>query len=137
MSDAYDVLIPASDADSADFLEAVGARKFLMQKCTHCGELRFPPRLRCPNCLETDTEWIEASGRGTIYSFVVVHQRTGTPLDDDLPYVSALVDLQDGPRVLSRVIDCPSDAVSVGMPVEVCFETVAGRAEIPRVRKAS
>lgn len=125
--------LPPLDLESAPFLEAASQGRFVLQRCTDCGTFRFPPRLRCPHCLSLQAEWLPSPGRGEIYSFVVVHQRTGTALDSKLPYASALVRLAEGPLMLAKVVDTPSERLRIGMPVRVVFEEVEGGIRIPRV----
>jgi uncharacterized OB-fold protein len=123
-------LMPAQD----ELFAAAREHRFVLPRCAACGEFRFPPRLRCPHCGQTRTEWVAASGRGTVYSFVVVHQRLHPAFDANLPYAVALVQLEEGPRMLAMLIESDPAEVRVDAPVEVVFQTLDDELVIPRVR---
>jgi hypothetical protein len=79
------------------------------------------PRQSCPFCLSTDVGWYAASGRGTLFSFGIVHQTTDPAFADLVPYDISLVALQEGVTVLSTVVDCPNDELEIGMQLELVF----------------
>jgi uncharacterized OB-fold protein len=120
---------PIADHDSAPYWRALHAGKLLIQKCTDCGDFQLYPRDRCLACRGPVT-FVEASGRGTIYSFTVIRQNYARPFRDWIPYVVALVELEEGPRLMTNVIDCDPDAVQVGAAVEATFEVVSEDAGI-------
>jgi len=95
-----------------------------MQRCSACGRWQYPPEVGCPGCLGDDLVPTEVSGRGTIYSFTVVRQAFDPALSEALPFVVALVELEEGPRMLTNIVDADPASLSVGMPVEVTFEPV-------------
>jgi uncharacterized OB-fold protein len=117
-----------------EFFAAAREQRFVLPRCEVCGELRFPPRLRCPRCGETRTEWVAASGHGSVYSYVVVHQRLHAAFDAYLPYAVALVQLEEGPHMLAMLIESDPADVRVDAPVEVVFQTLDDELVIPRVR---
>jgi uncharacterized OB-fold protein len=117
-----------------ELFAAAREHRFVLPRCEACGEFRFPPRLRCPRCGQTHTEWVAASGRGSVYSYVVVHQRLHPAFDANLPYAVALVQLEEGPRMLALVIESDLADVRVEAPVEVVFQTLDDELVIPRVR---
>jgi uncharacterized protein len=123
-------LMPPQD----ELFAAAREHRFVVPRCEACGEFRFPPRLRCPRCGEVGTEWVTASGRGTVYSYVVVHQRLHPAFDPHLPYAVALVELEEGPRMLAMVIESDLADVRMEAPVEVVFQSVDDEIVIPRVR---
>jgi uncharacterized OB-fold protein len=120
---------PVADHDSAPYWQGLHDGTLLVQRCSECNEVQLYPRDRCLAC-RGPVVWEEASGRGSIYSFTVIRQNYARPFRDWIPYVVALVDLEEGPRVMSNLIDCDPDAVQVGMPVEVRFEAVSDNAGI-------
>jgi uncharacterized OB-fold protein len=124
---------PRVDEESKGFWEACRRRELCVQRCRSCSTLRYYPRAVCPRCLSADTEWVRCSGRGSVYSFTVTHQNQAPAFRDRLPYVLAYVELDEGPRLLTNIVDCATDAVRIGMPVEVVFEDVDEIA-IPRFR---
>ena len=120
---------PVADADSAPYWSALHEGRLLLQRCDECGAVQLYPRDRCLTCRGPVT-WVEASGRGTVYSFTVIRQNYSRPFRDWIPYVVALVDLEEGPRVMTNLVDCDLETVQVGMPVRARFEVVSDEAGI-------
>ena len=120
---------PTPDADSAPYWAAAHDGRLLVQRCTACGHTQLYPRDRCLVC-RGPVEWVEASGRGTVYSFTVIRQNYSRPFRDWIPYVVALVDLEEGPRVMTNIVECEPDAVRIGMAVRARFEPVSDEAGI-------
>ncbi len=121
--------------DSAHFWSAVAEGRLLVQRCTACGELRHPPRPMCPHCRSTDWDTIEASGRGTIHSYVVHHH---PPLPGiQTPHPIVLVDLEEGVRLISHLTDDTDPAaIAIGQAVEVVYEEVKPGQTLPLFRLA-
>jgi len=113
-------LAPSMTADSQFFWDGVRDHKLLIQRCSQCGALRHPPRPMCPQCQSLTWDTVEASGRGTVYSFVIPHHPPLPWFPD--PYVVALVDLEEGTRLVSNIVGVAPDGVTVGMAVSVRYE---------------
>jgi uncharacterized OB-fold protein len=113
---------PGLTHDNRFFWEGVAAGKLLIQRCAGCRRLQHPPAPMCPACHSFDMDAIEASGRGVIHSFVVAHHPPVPPFA--YPNVIVLVDLEEGTRLVSRLVGVEPDDVRIGMPVRVDFETV-------------
>ena len=113
-------LSPTATADTAFFWDALLEHRLLIQRCASCGALRHPPRPMCPTCHSLTWDTIEASGRGTVYSFVIPHHPPLPWFPE--PFVVALVDLAEGTRLVTNVVGVPPEAVTVGMAVQVRFE---------------
>lgn len=113
-----------------------GARsgRFMVQRCRGCGHLALPPMPHCSNCLETDIEWVAASGRGTVFSWIEYHQGWLPGYRDETPYNVAIIELEEGLRVVSNLVGIAHERIAIGMPVEVCFEEVTSEVTIPRFR---
>ncbi len=126
--------LPRIDEESRGYWEALVRHELYFQRCRDCGTKRFPPRAVCPACLSSATEWVRASGRGTVYTFTVTHQNQAPGFRGDLPYVLAIVELAEGLRLMTNVVGCPPDAVYVGMPVEVVFEDVTAEVTLAKFR---
>jgi hypothetical protein len=109
---------PIPDRDDAFFWQGTREGKLLIQRCGECGTLRHPPTPMCGHCGSLDLDVLEASGRGTIHSWVVSHHPTQP---DAEPRIVVLLDLEEGTRLVSNLIDTPLDAVETGQAVEVCF----------------
>ena len=119
--------LPVADRDTQPFWEFCKQHELRAQRCTACGAFRWPPRSFCPKCCSAECEWVRLSGRGSVYSFSVVHHAVVQAFADDVPYVVALVTLDgasDQAPLLSNIVDCPWDVVRVGMPVQVVFDDV-------------
>jgi len=126
---------PAITRDNAFWWEGVKAGTLLIQRCGGCGTLRHPPRPMCPRCLSLEWDTVEASGRGTVYSFVVSHHPQVPAFD--YPLAIALIELEEGTRLVSNVVDIDPADVHVGMPVEVVFEAVDDELTLPLFRPAA
>jgi uncharacterized protein len=95
--------VPVADADSAPFLDGLRIHRILLQRCTACGRVRFPPMPACPWCASTAGAWIEASGRGTVYSWVGVRRALTPGFESAVPYTIVTVDLAEGARAFGRL----------------------------------
>src|SRR6266487_1252834 len=131
------VQIPASmlqqDSDSRPYWEGLRQGELRIQRCNSCSKAVFYPRSICPHCHSDQLAWIVASGKGTIYSYTVVHQAFG-PFAVDVPFVIAIVELQEGARMMSRIVDAPRERVAVGAAVRVTFENVGEDLTLPYFR---
>jgi uncharacterized OB-fold protein len=123
--------IPAANADTQAFWDGAGAGELRLQRCSECRTYRHPPGPICPKCLSDKHEWIKASGRGTVYTFVVVRQAMGRGWGDRIPYVVAVVELEEGPHYLTNIVNIAVEEVAIGMPVEVTFEELDGTTKLP------
>jgi uncharacterized OB-fold protein len=128
--------LPRVDEESRGCWEALARHELYFQRCRDCGLRRFYPRALCPACLSSATDWVRASGRGTVYSFTVTHQNQAPGFREELPYVLALVELEEGPRVMTNIVGCPPERVCIGLPVEVVFEDVTPEITLPKFRPA-
>lgn len=127
--------LPVPDPVSAPYWEGCRRHELLIQRCTACGQLRFPPAPLCPQCWSEETEWVRASGRGKVYSWiVVVHPVPREIWADKAPYVVALVELEEGARLPTNIVECHPHEVEAQMPVEVVFEDAAPGITLPRFR---
>lgn len=114
-------LAPSISPDTEFFWSGLRERKLLIQRCTGCGALRMPPRPMCPECQSLEWDSIESSGRGTVHSYVIP-QYPPLPFME-YPYVVALIDLDEGVRLVSNLCGIEPAAIENGMEVEVFYET--------------
>jgi uncharacterized OB-fold protein len=121
--------------ESEAFFEAAREGRLLIQRCTSCGEHQFYPRKACTHCGEGSVEWMEASGRGTVHTYTVIHRGIAGWLEDG-PYVAAVIDLDEGVRMTTNIVDAPPEEVAVGIAVQVTFVD-EGKYVLPRFRPAS
>lgn len=132
----YQLPIPQADGDSAPFFEGARRHELMLMRCRNCGVWRLPSRERCPDCWSLDTEWAQASGNATLYSFGIMHQKLHPQFAEQVPYQFALVELEEGPRIISNVVGVPDGELRVGMALRVEFDDVADDATIVRFTKA-
>jgi len=123
-------LNPTTTPDTQFFWDGVTTRRLLIQRCTGCGALRHPPRPMCPSCNALTWDTVEASGRGTVYSFVMP-QHPQFPFME-YPYIVALIELEEGTRLVTNLVGTTAEAVTIGMPVEVVFEEFDGGLVLPQ-----
>jgi uncharacterized OB-fold protein len=124
--------LPEPSIETQPFWDAVQQRKLLMPKCASCGTVTFPPTVACPECSGKEFRWTEISGRGTVYSFTVYHRLYHPAFKEKLPYVVAVIALDEGPRIISNVVGIPPDDVRCELPVQVTFEEVRDGYLIPK-----
>ncbi len=117
-------LAPTITLDTAFFWEGLREHRLLIQRCASCSRLRHPPRPMCPACNSLEWDTVESSGRGTVHSFVMP-QHPPFPFMT-YPYIVALVDLAEGVRLISNLVDIAPDDASIGIPVEVGFAEFDG-----------
>jgi uncharacterized OB-fold protein len=104
---------------------------YLLQQCTNCETFRYPPGPICWNCAGDGVKWVESPGRGTIFTFTTISRAPSEDFKPYLPYTVALVDLDEGPRVMGNVIDCAPEDIAIDARVEVAFQDV-GDAVLPQ-----
>ncbi|MBO0728821.1 MAG: Zn-ribbon domain-containing OB-fold protein [Acidimicrobiaceae bacterium] len=128
---------PEPDAVSAFYWEAARESTLVIQRCQACGRYLHPPGVVCPACLSEDLVPTEVSGRGRVYAYTVAHQAFDAAFSDDVPYLLALVELDEQPglRMLTNLVGATAADVESGAPVEVTYET-RGNFKLPQFRLA-
>ena len=126
--------LPQITSEMAPFWEAARRHQLVVQRCRGCGEHRFPARDLCSRCLSRAADWVPVCGRGVIFSYVVMHQVYHPGFADQVPYAVVVVQLEEGARMLSNLLDCPLQDVRVDMPVEVVFEELTPEVTLPKFR---
>ncbi len=114
--------VPPSNADTIEFWRGCNAERLLYQRCEGCGHVQFPPRSLCVKCLGRRLVWQESAKRGRIHSFTIVYRPPTPAFKDDVPYVLALVDLEEGFRIMCNLIGCPPDKAAIDLAVRITFE---------------
>ncbi len=117
--------LPQPTPESRPFWDACALHHLAIQRCDSCGRFWFPPSNRCQHCWSEEFAWPEVSGYGELYTFTVYHRAYAPELVTQLPYVVGVVQLEEGPRLITNIIDCEPGQVRVGMPVEVVFRDIA------------
>jgi uncharacterized OB-fold protein len=107
---------------SQPFWDALRDERLALQRCDDCGRWVYYPRSRCPACLSDRLTWTEVDGRGSLYTFTVAEQPTAPPFADEVPQLLAVVELTEGVRLSTTLVDVAADAISVGLAVEPVFD---------------
>lgn len=118
---------PAADWETRAWWEGCGRGELVLQRCNSCDIVQFRPRAVCAKCLSNDLEHFVASGRGHIYTFTVTYQNQVPPFREACPYVLAYVELEEGPRLMTNIVECDPESVTVGMPVVADFQAVESK----------
>lgn len=125
MSDiAYEKPLPVIDPGSKPFWDATREHRLSIPRCNSCGEHHFYPRELCPHCHSDDLEWKDVSGMGEIYSYTIARRPAGPVYADDVPYIIAMIKLDEGPRLLTNIITDDVESIAIGNRVKVKFDDV-------------
>jgi uncharacterized OB-fold protein len=127
--------VPLANADGERHWAAAKDGKLCLQRCVHCKTFRFPPGYLCRKCGSTEVEWVNASGRGAIYSFSVIRRGPSPEFSGIVPYILALVELEEGPRMMTHIIEESADEIAIGDRVQVVFEKRRGDIAIPQFKR--
>ena len=113
---------PVPTATSQPFWDALGEDRVVLQRCDDCDTWIYYPRARCPHCLSARISWHDVDGAGTVFSFTVAPQPTAPPFADEVPQLLAIVELREGVRVSTTLVDVAPDAIRIGLPVSPVFD---------------
>ena len=139
MSDAVKTVAkpePRPAPESLPYWEAAKQHRLELPQCQDCSGHWFPPSLTCPHCLSANLKWSQVSGRGKVFSFVIYDRVYHPSFEADVPYVVALIELEEGPRILSNVVGIAPTEVRCEMPVKVVFDDRPGGASVPKFTPA-
>lgn len=131
----YNKPLPLIDDDTRPYWEGAKQHQLLLRRCKQCGthtHLAYD----CPECFSTEMEWVPASGKGSVFSFNVFHQAYHPAFEKEIPYNTAVVELAEGPLMISNVVGCKNEELYIGMPLEVVFEDVTEEVSLPKFRPA-
>ncbi len=127
---------PTVSPETRPFWEGCKGHQLLVQRCSSCDSYQFYPRGVCSSCMSGDLEWIKASGKGKVFSYSVVHVNRTPQWAEQVPYVVAYVELDEGVRMFSNIVGCDPQEVRIGMPVEVTFDDLNDEVAVPLFRPA-
>jgi uncharacterized OB-fold protein len=136
MSNARRTDLPTIEDESRAYWDAAREGRFVLRSCSDCGLAHHYPRPFCPECWSDNVEWIDATGRATLYTWSIVHVNPLPPFNERLPYVAAVVELEEGPKMMTNVIDCDPGSLEVGMALVVDFKTLTDEIMAPVFRPA-
>ena len=124
---------PRVTSETKPFWDGTAEGRLLLPRCLSCATVIWYPRTFCPSCHADGVEWIDASGRGVVYSFSITRKGDGD-FRDAAPFVLAYVELDEGPRMLTNIVDCDPETVTIGQSVEVVFHPTERGTALPRFR---
>lgn len=122
---AYSKPVPKPSPETAAFWEGTRKHQLMIPWCGDCQKFFFFPRSFCPFCYGENISWEKSGGKGSVYTFTVVHRASIPSFSADVPYVYALIDLEEGVRMTGNIMDCDPKDVYVGMPVEAFFVDIS------------
>lgn len=125
---------PIPTKETERYWEGCRHHQLLIQRCTECGHYQFYPRIICTGCTSTHLEWIQASGQGKVVSYTIMYRAISKAYAAEAPYVIALIKLDEGPTMMSNIVQLDPTKVEVGMKVEVVFEDWSEEISIPKFR---
>lgn len=126
--------LPLLREETKAFWEGAKNHKLLIQHCNSCGQLIYFPRILCHNCLSTDVGWIETKGRGTLYSYTIIRQSSDPAFQPYVPYVYAIIELDEGVRMITNIVCDDLSSLAIGKDVQVTFDDVNDEITIPRFK---
>ena len=130
----YEKPLPSPTVDTKLFWDYCRKHELRLQQCTQCGQTRYPPSIVCPKCHSTEAEWVRLSGKGKVFSFVSFHYVYNNAFRNDIPYAAASIELEEGPRMMSNIIECNPEDIRIDMPVKVHFEDVTDEFALPKFK---
>lgn len=125
-------ILPKPTQVTKAFWEAAKQHELLIQKCNKCGIYIFYPRVFCPKCLSSELEWVASSGEGTVYSYTIIYHSPIREFESLVPYFLAIIELKEGVRIMSNIVNCEPGDIYVGMAVKVVFEDVNKDISLPK-----
>ena len=136
MTPDYNKPVPVAQPESDYYWQQAKSGKLVIQKCSDCGEVQFYPRVLCTHCGGKSLEWIESSGRATLFTFAIVHAPPHPGFAGDVPYITAIVELEEGAKMPSQVIGIKPepDNLRIGMALQVVFEQITDEVALPKFR---
>lgn len=132
----YQKPLPVLTEENRPYWDSAKAHALRMQQCGGCGRFRYPIARFCPNCLSDAFEWQPVSGKATVYSFIIVYQRYDPSFADEMPYNVAVVQLDEGPRLVTNLRGIKNEQIRAGMAVTIDYDDVTDEITLPKFRPA-
>ena len=136
MSDALRKNLPPITPETAEYWAGCKRHELLVQHCNDCNAAQFYPRMFCTQCAGRILQWVRASGRATLVTFTIVHRAVSQAYAGEVPYVVALVKLEEGPTMMTNVVSCATVKLQIGMSLEVVFDDWTDEVTVPTFRPA-
>ena len=133
----YKKPLPKILPETEEYWKATTRHELFLQRCNSCKEVIYYPRIMCYRCMSEDIGWFKSTGFGEVYSYSIIWQVAHMAFEEDVPYVYAIIDLDDGARMISNVVNIEPAKVKIGMKVKVVFEDATPEISIPRFEPVS
>lgn len=130
----YKKPLPVPNSDNIKFWEGCKKHELLVQKCKDCDSYRYPPRSICPKCFSVESTWDKVNGKGEVYTFTVARVPLNPAWELDIPYTIGVIQLDEGVRMVSNIVDCKPEDIKIGMKVEVIFDDVTDNISLPKFK---
>jgi uncharacterized OB-fold protein len=130
----YNLPLPVITTLSKEYWDGCKENKLLYQHCRDCDEVIFFPKYLCPNCMGHNLEWLESKGKGKIVTFTVTYESAPPAFMAEMPYAVAIIEMDEGYRIMSNIIECDFDTLECEMPVEVVFDPVTPEVTLPKFK---
>jgi hypothetical protein len=139
MANEYKLPLPTRQPESDFYWEKAKAHELWLRRCKDCDNVYFYPRDICPSCYTNNVEWFQASGKATLHAYSIAERGPTPAFRDAVPYVAALVDLDEGPRMPTNLVGVEMDEehIKVGMALEVTFDDITDEVTLPKFKPAS
>ncbi len=128
----YEKPLPVMDPESQPYWNAMREQRLMLKRCRACGRHHHYPRELCPHCGSNEVEWTQAKGTGSVYSYTVARRPAGPAFKVDTPYVVAIIELDEGARMMSNLVGIDPDQVRIGARVAVQFDAVTPEVTLPK-----
>jgi uncharacterized OB-fold protein len=131
--------LPVPQPESEFYWEKARQHELWLRSCRDCRQIYFYPRDICPECFSRNTNWIQSGGKGILHTFAIVHRAAYPAFQDDVPYIIAIVELEDGARIPTNLVDVEPDPkmIKVGMAVEVTYDDISEEITLPKFKPVS
>ena len=132
----YTKPLPTPTPQTQPYWDAAKQHELRIQRCKSCGKFRHYPQPMCPHCYSFDVEWAKVSGKGKIYTWLIANRAFHPGFASEVPYATVVVELEEGVRMISQMVDTKAEELEIGMPVEVVFVDVTPEITLPMFKRA-
>lgn len=126
--------VPVPTKETQPYWDGCKQHELRVQKCAACGHHQFYPRLYCTTCMSDRVEWVKTSGRAKILSYTIIYRPVTQAFAGNVPYVVAMVTLDEGPQMMTNIVGCEPEKVHIGMPVQVMFDDWTEEISVPKFK---
>ena len=126
--------VPVPTKETQPYWDGCKQHELRVQKCAACGHHQFYPRLYCTACMSDRVEWVKTSGRAKVLSYTIIYRPVTQAFAGNVPYIVAMVTLDEGPQMMTNIVGCEPEKVHIGMPVQVTFDDWTEEISVPKFK---